>query len=141
MTNDLYARLDAFIRAASAEYTKPGDLIVAYPNVPMVYMLASRRPAIKSNWIGFDEPPSAIAIQVSRMLAAGRKPKLIFRFRSYPVLRRVGLEPTEMSLPDIRELAPGFQFDGYTLKNATLVRSFSAAPISPKPLLDVYLTD
>lgn len=74
------------------ERVRPGDFLIAYDDVPLLYYLTSTRPAIDHVWSSRIVPPGLRARSVERMIAAGRVPEYVVR-KTSPHLRADAASP------------------------------------------------
>ncbi len=137
-TNHVFARMVEFIGHETGQRTGPGDFILAYPNVPMVYLLAGRRSASDRNWISGNEFMSVFRTQLERMAAADRLPRLVFRFMANPIFLRTGLKPGGEALQPNQAMTRVHPYDAYVLDNLHEVNVLYTNPAKTTAVIRVF---
>ncbi len=137
-TNRAYGQLAEWIQSRARTFSKTGDFALAIEAMPMVYMLARRRPAIHHSQTNvFSKPRRADA--VAQMIRDRRFPKIAFRFLRNPFFFPYSLRE-EIFVP-----WPGeFKYDrreplnGFIEENMKLVETFST---NGQPLAEFYVSN
>lgn len=137
-TNRVYGQLAEWIQSRARAHSRAGDFALAIEAMPMVYLLARRRPAIHHSQTNeFSMPRRADA--TAQMIRDRRFPKIAFRFLRNPHFIPYSLRQ-EIFVP-----WPGkFKYDrrdplnGFIQENMKLVETFST---NGEPLAEFYVSD
>jgi tetratricopeptide (TPR) repeat protein len=95
-TNLVYKGLYEWIELNAEKHSGKNDFIVSYNLVPMVYMIAKRRPALDDSYVDIsDYPYSYYQTTIGNMKQNKREPRLAFVFEGIPALRPIALNGDE----------------------------------------------
>jgi hypothetical protein len=108
-TSQYHHDLYNWVRENTEKYTNKNDYIISYLDVPMVYMIAKRRPSFDNSWISFtfNYPDDLYEEDIEIMKKKDRCPKMAFIFKDmwefptfmFPEINPVSSYVTENMVP------------------------------------------